>query len=77
MQKYGDWYMTLDGAYIRILGSSKAPYWLPHFVLDKLLLQELAYQIHIHGVATSLHKEKKGCLASFSSIHWNFQNLKS
>ena len=60
MQKYGDWYMSPDGVYIRMLGSSKAPHWLPHFVLEKLLLQELEYQTHIHGFATSLGKEKKG-----------------
>ena len=47
--------MTLDGVYIRIIGSTKAPHWLPHFVPDTLLLQELAYQTYVNGVATSLH----------------------
>ena len=36
--------MTPDGVYIRILGGTKAPHWLPHFVPDTLLLQEIAYE---------------------------------
>jgi hypothetical protein len=60
VQKYGVWYMTPDGVYIRMSGISKAPHQLPHFVQDKLLLQELSYQTHIHGVASSLYKEKNG-----------------
>ena len=59
IQKYGDWYMTSDGVYIRMTGRSKALYWLQHFVPNKLFLQEMAYQTYIHGVVTSLHKEKK------------------
>ena len=34
-----DWYMTPAGVYIRIVGSTKPPHWLPHFVPDSLLLQ--------------------------------------
>lgn len=37
-KEYGDWYMTPDGAYIIISDSTKAPHWLPHFVLDTMLL---------------------------------------
>ena len=60
MEKYGDWYMTPDGVYIRMIGSTKAPHWLPHFIMDKLLLQGITYQTSINGVFTSLLKEKKG-----------------
>ena len=38
VKAYGDWYMTPDGVYIRISGTTKAPHWLPHFVPDTLLL---------------------------------------
>ena len=38
IKEYGDLYMTLDGVYIRISVSTKAPHCLPHFVLDTLLL---------------------------------------
>ena len=51
--------MTPDGVCIRIEGSTKAPHWLPHFVLDTLLLQEITYQTYVNGMATSLHINKK------------------
>ena len=35
-QKYGNWYMNPDGVYIRMIGRTKAPHWIPHFILDKL-----------------------------------------
>ena len=47
-KELGDWYMTLTGVYIRIAGSTKPPHWLPHFVPDSLLLQEIAYQTFIN-----------------------------
>ena len=57
--------MTPNGVYIRISGSTKGPHWLPHFVLDTLLLQEISYQTYVIGVATSLHKAKKGLWPPF------------
>ena len=51
----GDWYMTSYGVYIRIVGSTKAPHWFPHFVPNTLLLHGIAYQTYMNGVATSLH----------------------
>jgi hypothetical protein len=43
VKEYGDWYMTPDGVYIRIVGSIKLPHCLPHLVPDSLLLQEISY----------------------------------
>jgi hypothetical protein len=60
VKEYGNWYMTPDGVYIRISCSTKAPHWLPHFVLDILLLQEISYKTYVNGVAASLHRNKKG-----------------
>ena len=60
LKEYGDWYMTLDGVYIRIAGSTKPPHWLPHLVPDSLLLQGISYQTNVNGVAASLHRNKKG-----------------
>ena len=57
--------MTPDGVYIRISGTTKAPHWLPHFVPDTLLLQEMAYHTYVNGVASSLHKAKKGLWPPF------------
>ena len=51
VKELGDWYMTPTGVYIRIVGSTEPPHWLPHFVPDSLLLQEVAYQTFINGVA--------------------------
>ena len=78
VKKYGDCCMTPHGVYIRMSGISKALNWLPHFVPEKLLLQELAYQTHIHGVATSLHKAKMGLWPPFplSTGIWKIENLK-
>ena len=52
--------MTPDGVYIRVPNSTKAPHWLPHFVPDTLLLQEITYRTYVNGVVTSLHQKKKG-----------------
>jgi hypothetical protein len=60
VKEYGDWYMTPIGVYIKIVGSTNPPHWLPHFVPDSLLLQEISYQTFVKGVAASLHKYKKG-----------------
>ena len=61
VKEYGDWYMTPDGVYIKIVNSTKPPHWLPHFIPDTLLLQGITYQTYLNGVATSLHQIKK-CL---------------
>ena len=50
--------MTLEGVYIWMIGSTKAQHWLPHFIPDKLLFQEITYQAFINGVVASLIKEK-------------------
>ena len=68
VKELGDWYMTLIGVYIRIVGSTKPPNWLPHFVPESLLLQEIAYQTFINGVTASLHKHKKGIWPQFPLI---------
>ena len=57
--------MTPDGVYIRISDSTKAPHWLPQFLPDTLLLQEIAYQTYVNGVVASLHKNKKGLWPPF------------
>ena len=65
VKEYGDWYMTPIGVYIRISGSTKPLHWLPHFVPDTLLLQEISYETFVNGVATSLHRNKKGIWPQF------------
>ena len=65
VKEYGYWYMTPIRVYIRIAWSTKPPHWLPHFVPDSLLLQEISYQTFLNGVATSLHRNKKGIWPQF------------
>ena len=65
VKAFGDWYMTPIRVYIRISGSTKPPHWLPHFVPDSLLLKEISYQTFVNGVATSLHRNKKGLWPQF------------
>ena len=59
VKKYGDQCMTPDGVYIRMIGGTKSPHWLPHFIPDKLLLQDMGYQTCINGIFASLLKAKK------------------
>ena len=66
--QYRDLYMTPDGVYIRIAGSTKPPHWLPHLVPDSLLLQEISYQTFVNGVPASLHRNNKGLWPQFPLI---------
>ena len=65
VKAYGYWYMTSDGIWIKISHSTKASHWFLDFVLDTLSLQEIAYQIYLNGVASSLHKAKKSLWPPF------------
>ena len=66
--EYRYWYMTPNRVYIRIVGSTKPPHWLPLLVRDTFLLQEISYQTYVNGVATSLYQNKKGLLPPFPLI---------
>ena len=68
VKEYGDWYMTPGGVYIRITSGTKSLHWLPHLATDTLLLQDIAYQTYVNGVATSLQKNKKGIWPPFPLI---------
>ena len=58
--------MILEGVYFRIAGSTNAPHWLPHFVSNTLLLQEIYYQTYVNGVVASIHRNKKGLWPPFT-----------
>ena len=60
VNEYDDWYMTLDGVYIRIGSSTNPLHWLPHLISDNLPLQDISSQTYVNGVTTSLHQNKKG-----------------
>ena len=65
VKEYGDWYMSPDGVYNRISGSTNSPHCLTHFVLDTLLLQEISYHTYVNGVDASLHKDENGLWPPF------------
>jgi hypothetical protein len=59
VQKIGYLYLLEHGTYIRVYGATKAPHFLPRFVPNNLVLQEVEYQITIHGVGATLYRDKK------------------
>jgi hypothetical protein len=59
IKRINDWYLMGNGTYIRVYGAMKSPYFLPRFVPEKLVLQEVAYQTNIHGVGGMLYQGKK------------------
>lgn len=56
LSNIGDWYIEKDLTYIRIYGATAAPHLLPKFVLDRLVLREIAYQTILHGFNAFLVK---------------------
>ena len=52
--------MTPYGVYIIISSSTKPPQQFPRVLSDTFLLQDISYQTYVNGVATSLHRKKKG-----------------
>jgi hypothetical protein len=51
--------------YLRIYKATKAPHFLPRFIPDKLVLQEISYQTMIHGVGATLYRDKKAIWPPF------------
>jgi hypothetical protein len=54
-----DWYIGKQYAYIRIYGSTGAPHRLPKYILEKLLIREIAYQTMEVGITTILSTNSK------------------
>ena len=43
--KVAHWFPFVEGTFIRVFGSLKAPHALPRFITDRLLLQETCFQM--------------------------------
>lgn len=54
----GDLYVCLDGVYLHIFSSTKAPHQLPHYAPDHLMML-VAYQTYIGGFAVAMLRKKK------------------
>jgi hypothetical protein len=44
LKDIGDWYMGKHYTYIRVFGCASTPQLLPKYVLDRLIVREIAYQ---------------------------------
>jgi hypothetical protein len=51
----GDWYLTKQGAYIKVYATNKYPHPLPHYVPKNLVLHEFAYHI-VNGLPSFLKR---------------------
>jgi len=59
MERIGDWFVMENGTYIRVYGATKDPHFLPRFILDKFVLQEVAYQTLMNGTGETLTRDNK------------------
>jgi hypothetical protein len=55
----GNKYVMEGIAYIQVFGVTKLPHVFPKFILDKLEIQEIAYQSYLHVFGSSISKDKK------------------
>lgn len=58
MQDIVDWFTTPEGTYIRCFGCRVSPHFMPQYVTNKVVLQEVAYQLD-KGFSRVLHRRKK------------------
>lgn len=59
MSSIGDWFGEEKFTYIRVFGSILEPHILPLYVPDKLLAQEISYQLTVEGMYRTLKNSKK------------------
>lgn len=52
------WYASPSGTYLRVFGGEKPPHFLPMYATDKIVMQEVSYQLAI-GLLVALHMNKK------------------
>ena len=59
LSSIGDWFGEEKFTYIRIFGSIVEPHVLYLIVPDKLLAQEISYQLTVQGISRALNNSKK------------------
>ena len=73
IQKIGDWYVIVGGAYISIFGSTKSPRLLPNFFPDKFVIMEIDYQTYVYGFGVHMLRKKRivgqSCLLKLGLIN--------
>jgi hypothetical protein len=65
IKEIGDWYIGKHYTYIRIYGSTGAPHFLPKYILEKLLIREIAYQTMEVGITSCTIPQFKNILVRF------------
>jgi hypothetical protein len=59
IEQYGDYYLCMEGLYIRMFGGSKAPSMMPHYATDFVVHKEAVRQVYVNGVGHFLAEKKK------------------
>ena len=57
--KYGDYYFSPEGPYLRVYGGSRAPSLMPRYATDYVVHKEAVRQLFIDGVGNFLFDMKK------------------
>lgn len=78
LSSIGDWFGEEKFTYVRIFGSIVELHVLPLFVPDKLLAQEISYQLTVEGMSRSLSNSKKRMWPSFpfNCVHFTLNDFK-
>jgi hypothetical protein len=59
IQRIRNVYLMEHGTYNTVYGAMKASHFLPRFILDRLVIQEVEYHTVIHGVSEIIYRDKK------------------
>jgi hypothetical protein len=59
IKRIRDWYLMENDTCIQVYGTMKSPHLLPWFVLDMIVLQQVAYQMTINGFRGMIYGDNK------------------
>ena len=78
VQDNGHYYLTEEGLYLRMFGSSRTPSLLPKYATDYVIHKEIVRKIYIHGAGSFLFEQKKGVypLVPFYIGSYRFSKVK-
>jgi hypothetical protein len=65
LSEIGEWYVDEKIACIMINGETNPAHVLPKFVLDRLVIREITYQMILHGFNALLSKDHKECCPTY------------
>ena len=59
IEEYAYYYLTKDGLYFKIFGSSREPSLLPKYAIDYIIHKEAVRQVFLDGIGSFLFEHKK------------------